>query len=622
MFVVNHSYALKLGLLFCLSLLMACHPETELPQPYDEDAETLDQIDDSSETNPISTSYRPPSDDNTEIVEVPITGINLGWGWDHHNAAPVRTQCVEYIEASEPAQTRYMTMKEVSDSYELMQSMGMSAQASVKTIAFEAKGKAAFAKDTNITGYSSNFVLNATVENGVRYTAPAESGAVRLTDQAVILAANDLDEFEHQCGDAYVSAVYSGAKLTALITIETKSQEEKQEMSATMSGSGWGAEFEASMKQKTGSKTENKNMSVSIFQTGGRGDGIPKNKQDLLDKLDVLPAIAFDAPKDFHIAVTPYDTLANWPAQTLDTSEDEFEQLASYWGAYNTLYDEIQYILDHPSEFASPVVTEDTCTFSSTMPLQTSQVARLERVQDDILDALHRIENFARYCTQEEEGCRFPEDIFRNPYAYRVQLPLEIHLANAALDKASPDDIPADVKKNMETTRQSLEYVYKLCQPKQSLAKALGYCALIKDMLDQVTPAAKTYQYDIELLAQNTIIDLTKRRCQNDKTDPLCLSNAEIDQWQDKMSYQLSKYDDLEQRDAMLDQLMKLELTRSFESCAGDSNTSKALFSAEPGFPAIWYHPSIKSCVLNKVDSCTELAQTEIIAPEKATEEE
>lgn len=621
--MITHTYNGLLLLLFsfCLSLLSACHEQgatqADEPQAYDESAETLSDIDNSSETDPISSSYRPPSDDHTEIVEVPETGVNLGWGWDQHDAEPVRTVCVEFVEASEPAQTRYMTMKEVSDSYELMQSMGMSAQASVKTIGFEAKGKAAFAKETNITGYSSNFVMNATVENGVRYTAPAEAGAVQLTQHALNLAATNLDEFEHQCGDGFVSAVYAGAKLTALITIETKSQQEKEEMSATMSGSGWGGKFEASVNQKSGSKTEGKNMSFSIFQTGGRGDSIPKDKKDLLDKLDVLPAIAFDAPKDFHMAITPYDSLANWPAQTLDSSEDEFEQLASYWGAYNTLYDEIQYVLDHPLEFASPIVTADSCIFASDHSLNDKQIERLKRVQDDVLDALHRIENFARYCSTEEEGCIFPEHIFRNPYAYRSQLPLEIYAGNAAVQSQNPE--AEKLKAEMKKAETALLQIKQQCDGSKALYGTYYFCQVIDNMLARVKTGNSVYPYDIELLAQNIIVDLTKRRCQNDKTHPLCLSNSEIDDWRNKMTHQLIKFNDLEQRDKQIGVLNNLKLKREIQTCLGEASHEGGLYTIEPGFPAIWYHPSIEECVKGNKEKCPELAQSQLIAPSTET---
>lgn len=568
-------------------------PVAELEQP-------IDNIDDQSESNPLSVSYRPPPQDSSEIVEVPDTGINLGWGWDRHRSEPVRSVCVEFEEASEPAQTRYMTMKEVSDSYELMKSMGMSAQASVKTAVWSASGKAAFAKDTNITGYSSNFVMNASVENGVRYAAPADGGMLVLTSAARQLAATNPAEFEHQCGDSFVSAVYAGAKLTAVITIETKSQQEKEDMSATLSGSGWGAEFEASVSQSSGSKTEGRNMSVSVFQTGGRGDGIPKDKDDLLAKLDVLPAIAYDAPKDFHMAVTPYESLANWPPQTLDNSESEFDQLASFWGAYNTLYDELQFVLDHPDEFVAPVVTAERCDFSSDFGLDKAQVSRLERVQDDVLDALHRIENFAEYCINEEEGCVFPENAFRSPYAYRTQLPLEIFAGNEAAIRAGATSVPAELQKQIKTIRSQLRTTNELCKSNRRFAP-LQYCKQVRKMYDNVDTGERTYHYSIEMLADNNVVSLAKRRCQNDKNDPLCLSNAEIDSWKKKMTFELVRLDSLAERDRLVEDLQSaIDASPddyTLADCAVGDVKPTALYSAEEGISVLWYHPSIKTLV-------------------------
>ena len=140
----------------------------------------------------------------------------------------------------------------------LMKSVGMSAEASVKTIGFEAEGKASFAKSQKLTRNKSHFVMNAIVQNGVRYASPipeddsrvskyqsatnergGSSGSIRLTAEAVEKAKN-IDEFRRHCGSEFVSAIYGGAKLTALISMESSSKEEKEKLSAEMSGSGWG----------------------------------------------------------------------------------------------------------------------------------------------------------------------------------------------------------------------------------------------------------------------------------------------------------------------------------------------------------------------------------------------
>ncbi len=534
-------------------LITACQPKN--PPPTDDPIHP----DDTSKTNPLSINYRPPVQSETEIAEVPVTGINLGWGWDRSEGQLVPSVCVEFVEASEPAQTRYMSMSEVSDSYELMSSMGMSAQASVKTIGYDVSGKAAFAKTANISSYSSNFVMNATVENGVRYTAPTEEGYVRLTPTAATLARRDLAEFEHQCGDSFVSAIYSGAKLTAVITIETHSQKEKQKMSAELSGSGWGTRFKGAMNKKSGSATENKNMTLSIFQTGGRGDGIPKDQDELLAKLDILPAIAFDAPKDFHMATTPYELLANWPAKPIIPSQQEFAQLASYGGAYNTLYDEIQTVLDNSQDYTAPTLLTNQCVgFTNkdnegaaipTVPkaLTPEQITRLERVQDDVRDSLLRLQNFARFCSAADEKCEFPEDAFRSPVAFRAQLPLPI-APTSVTDKDA---------------------------------------------------------YDLATLAQAQLVSPTKLRCDDNKSDPLCMSNQQINDWKQKLGYELVKFDTLEARDKRVAKLKSEVLPPLATNCADKTVERKAWFSVEPGYPALWYHPAISTCALSEEARCS-----------------
>jgi len=506
-----------------------------------------------SATDPQSASYRPPPTASIEIVEVPDTGISLGWGWNSVDNEPVPTICVQFVEGNELAQTRYMTMSEVSDSYELMQSMGMSAAASVKTIGFAASGKAKFAKDLNITGFSSNFVMNASVENGVRFAAPVPAnwntatadvsliserggrqGEIRLTPEARKLAGKrDPTEFLHLCGNAFVSAIFSGAKLTGVITIETQSQEQQETLSAEMAGAGWGARFHASMEQSGSSATKGKNMHISIFQTGGRRDSIPVTSADLIKKLEVLSALAEDARKDFHMAVMPYETLSNWPAASLLVEENEYDELASYWGSYNTLYDEIQYALDHPALFIGATMTNGCVELNHDRSLTAEQIERLEQVQDDVLDALHRLQRFAQHCATSESGCEFPEGQFRSPYAYRIQLPLS----------------------------------------KQESALT------------------------VDTLVTSHISDPAKQRCNIAKDNPGCLSNAEIHDWRDKIGMELLTFTALDERDALAAKLLTRKLTVEAKNCGNYGTRARATFSVEPEFPALWYDPRIKTCI-------------------------
>lgn len=472
-------------------------------------------------------TYRPQSLEATEIVEAPDTGIDLGWGWDSFDSKPVPTVCVQFVERSEAAQSRMMTMHEVSDSYEVMQRMGMSAEASVNMIGFEVSGKAAFAKELNITGFSSTFVLNATVDNGVRYTAPPPSsspddaattgGAVQLTPEALALARRGrLDEFKHRCGNAFVSAVYSGAKLTAVLTIQEESHAGQESLSAELSGSGWGARMKAKVEEMSTNTSSSERLDLSIFQVGGRGDAIPASKKDLLEKLEMLSSLAFDAPKDFHIAVTPYEVLSNWPGKTIGGEEQEFDELASTWGAYNTLYDEMQAVLDEPGAYRTAGFNNDHCP--DVIPLGDEPIERLKKAQDEVRQALLRIEQEALACVKRPADCEFDVADYRSPYAYRAMLPI-------------PDGA-------------------------------------------EVRP---------EDVASYTITDTAKRRCALDLRNPGCLSNAEIDSWADKAGMVPLTLPDEADIEAVAN-----ALPDSFTSCAG--RTFKT-YSTETGFRALWYHP-------------------------------
>lgn len=518
---------------------------------------------DGSAADPRSPTYRAPVQAETMVLDVPDTGVGLGWGWNRSGGVPLSSICIEFVQAEEPAQTRFMTMKEVTSNFELMQSLGMSAEASVKTIGFEAQGKASFARDVSISTFASTFVMNARVENGVRYAAPivhgaAGNGELRLTPEALALAMRaDPTEFLHRCGHGYVSAIFSGAKLTAVITVDTSSRADKQKVTAELSGSGWGARFKGAMEGQSQSASVNANTDVSIFQTGGRGDAIPVSKQDVLDKLGKLPSLAIDAPKGFHMAVEPYARLSNWPAQRLDVPTDEFEQIGILWGAYKAVYDDIQEVLDEPARFRGvrldPKGSGCWTVDAAAVPagLSGQQVARLEQVQDEVLDALGRLRNFAQACSASRGGCAFPEHEFRSPYAYRVQMPLEV-----------PPPTPATQGKP-------------------------GLPAPLQD-------------YSVAGILAQHVADPAKRHCDDDTDHLLCLSNAQIKAWRDRVGMAVRTYPTMEERDAAAARMEGFKRFGEPMRCNGRADRGEWLgpaYSVEEKYPALWIDPRNLSCL-------------------------
>ncbi len=371
-------------------------------------------------------------------VNYPESGVDLGWGWDTEEGVPRPSVCVEFSIAEDKGQTKYMTITEVTDSHDLMQSMNISAAASIKTIVYSASGKASFAKNTRINSFSSNFVLNASVDNGVRYAAPLEAGSrpvvrnaedqqitpdagsIRLTSAALRLARQrKLDAFLDACGDSFVAALYGGANLTAVLTVESRSREEQQKTAAEFTGSGWGAQVKVAAGTSEQGKANNEKLSMRFYQTGGRKDTIPATKADFLDKLNTLPTEASDYPATYRVSLLPYTALANWPNRDIEISTDEQEQLATYWGAYTGIYADIQYILDQPDAFQQ---------LTATGSFGAVDVPAMRELQDEVHAVLRKLRDNALSCSEPDpepnEDCVFNEREYLDPLAFRIRMPV------------------------------------------------------------------------------------------------------------------------------------------------------------------------------------------------------
>ena len=485
---------------------------------------------------------------SSEILEVPETGVQLGWGYNAYDAAALPNHCVVFSVAEEPAQTRTMTMKEVTDTYELQQRMNVSAEASVKAMGVEGKGKASFAKDVNLSGSSIHFLLDASVDNGVRYAAPFSSGqagslaaqnrgpSVRLTQSAANLAKQP-EEFLRQCGTGYVSAIYSGAQIHAVVSMSTSSRAEKQDIRAEVEAKGWGATASTAIHNSTSTSAYNSEKNITVLMVGGRGDSIPKDQQELEAKLQTLSYAAYEAPKDFRMAVTPYEALPNWPREhELNGDSGEMEQLAGLYGDYTTLYDEIEHTLLEPALFAALARSGDSI---DTRPLVDgesgeSEQRYLESLQDYVQRSLRRLESLAIACLSTEQNgieedvdCVFAENEFVSSYGLRSQMPVQYPLAGT--ETIDPRNECSDLQGD-ENTR---------CQ------KRLGL-VLFQQKLAGEQPLDR-------YAADRWILSKSRSRCRLDIVDSGCLSNEAVRDWQQKVGMRLLIVDDVDDQAKLAD---------------------------------------------------------------------
>lgn len=476
--------------------------------------------------------------DATRIVHVAPGGVQLGWGWNSVSDDPVPNLCIEFTENGYSAQERSVTVSEVTDQSDLMRHLDMSASMSVSAIGAEVSGKASFSKDVKVNSFQSTFVLDGRVENGVRFVAPkpnsffglrqarkdderglyrplTPSGSVRLTKKARKLAKRNLPEFRRICGDSYVASVFSGARLYAVITYETRKTSERKQISAQMKASGWGASIDVSGKQVDQNETGSSSQSIKVFQSGGRGGVLEIDKKGVVQMLRLLPDSAAEAAKISRLAVTPYEQLPSWPVSELNLDQRNQQKIVDYWGAYKTLYHDIQLVLDEPAEFHM---------------VPSTSYAQMEILQDSVLSIIENLEARAQVCA-EDGDCALDESRFPNPYYYAIRLPLpqKVHENNIPdVDKA----LIFQLKKHGYTASDATLLARILDRENMSAgysdARPGNFDRLAKQVADKALTTNDFEQVYRILVANTYVRNKASEKCLIGVDTFGCLSNQEI----------------------------------------------------------------------------------------------
>jgi hypothetical protein len=371
-----------------------------------------------------------------EFFAVPETGVRLGQGWDSARESALSNVCIEFVPRIHGAQTTELEMREVSDRSELMESLDVSATASVKAMVVSASAKAAFASSSKVSAYALSFVVQARVDNGYDFVAPKpvdttgaypgsapdpwwthpfgagpwepdavpitnsqdydpqEVGAqVRLTPWALSLAQRDDGSFERNCGDAFVHAIYGGAEMYGMVNIETSSIEKREDVSAAVKASGSFFEADSSFEEAVKKADQHSTIQVRFFQSGGAGGLIASSREQFVKKLETLAGEAQRDPKLTRISVMPYHELANWPRPGGEwPPKNEFSELVAQYWTYTSLYEDMQQALDHQDEF----------TFDRGV-----SATELAQLQDDVHAIRRRLERMAR------DNAHLPEPLIR-----------------------------------------------------------------------------------------------------------------------------------------------------------------------------------------------------------------
>jgi hypothetical protein len=339
---------------------------------------------------------------------IPESGVELGWGWDTRTGSVVSNRCVEFAPVQATGQRANLSMQEVSDKSDVMDSLGVSASVSVSAI-FGASGSAhaSFARQSKVSSTSTSLLLRATIDNGVLFAGPSqdpaksrrafpsisadgqpvppsldwkkwqETSSKRSQDEVALTSwASDLlrkggiNEFTRHCGDAYVSAIYGGAELLAITTFASTNKAQKEKVTAALKAQYGVVQASANASKERESTLGSTNMDVSYMQVGGGSGILPTTRDQLVKKLEGLATEAAQHPKFHSMEITPYDQLASWPADAIPTGDAQVDDtLSNYYWSLTSLNDDIQSILDD---------------YASYWPMTGLGFAELQVLQDEV----------------------------------------------------------------------------------------------------------------------------------------------------------------------------------------------------------------------------------------------
>lgn len=474
-----------------------------------------------------------PTDGGWERFDYPVEGVRLGQGWHRDFGEKSNVDCVAFRTERDLGQEQTMSISMTQDHNDTMSSMNVSAEVQVQSINYEVSGKASFANQLKTSTDSLSFVAYAEVKNGAAFAAPLHDDvsavtAIRLSPHFESLARRRPSEFKRQCGDAFVAAIFSGAELVAQLTFEESSSDKREDIAASLEGSGWGVTASGSAESSMSTYASNGRLRIRYFQSGGSGNPIPVSQDEFQQAISRLPSLAETAPMPYEILVADYRALANFPGETETESNEFHEQLAVSYGRLLTL--------DH--ELADILEDEDGATWRWLLPPGETWET-LRTLQDEIRQKRKELIGLAERCSfvagdeVPASGLEAPCDWsdgydYRNDYDLRIRMPIP-----SAGVTSPPTFTDANVRDCEHAQFQVINKENEtLDGDATNVIELLDAVRLLRDICVGINPGQYPELYNAGIadeIVNYRVRDVSEARCRDNLRDPGCLTSEDVD---------------------------------------------------------------------------------------------
>ena len=199
-------------------------------------------------------------------------------------------------------------MIKIEQTSDLEDHLGISADASGGVGLFSASDRFNFSKDCKIQQNSIALLLTCSQVNGFTQIDqpvldPAAAGLVQN---------GQLDLFEERYGDCFVGGLLTGGEFFGVIRIDVKTEQDKQDIENSLSGSYGPFSADVSVSVQNSMKQTNSQAETFLYYEGGNVQIKPQSPADLFAAADQWSQSVLQTPKPYKALLLPW-ILANGP---------------------------------------------------------------------------------------------------------------------------------------------------------------------------------------------------------------------------------------------------------------------------------------------------------------------
>ncbi|ETI69401.1 hypothetical protein [Neobacillus vireti] len=248
----------------------------------------------------------------------------IGMGFNSETGLAVGT-ALEGFTIPDPVfngQQVFSSISIINSHEELMESLGMSFEASGRYGLASGSLKAKFSESSNYNSTSTFLVAGVTVQNPI-----SRGKNFKVSDTAkALLNANRFDEFKRAFGDSFVRGLQTGGEFYAVIRITSVNSSQQSKLSlgleAEFNGLAAAGSFKTSFINANSKEETKSEYHATMYQCAGSGPEISPTVEisEVLARFKAFPAIAKASAFPYETEVATYDTL---PLPTPPLEEQE-----------------------------------------------------------------------------------------------------------------------------------------------------------------------------------------------------------------------------------------------------------------------------------------------------------